>query len=244
MASVCNFRHGISTIFNKRAYSIACRRSLSTSSSNLPDLEYIQQHYVIHQINNVENRSKEYLLLPPHKTVEDSKLDSSIKVASLFRHRDILFAARSFHQEYSLNDVCLPLVDVAMKEAGENGDQPQAIATLTGLSQWVTICLQDKDKSEELDKLQREDSLSFEAVQAIATGIPRKGHSVVGIGTYGDGELGWKALAREFIERKLSEEVNLYSNRGGRVVEIEHMADQNPGYLKSAGGAMARLFFL
>ena len=101
-----------------------------------------------------------------------------------------------------------------------------------------------EDKSEELDRLQREDSLSFEAVQAIATGIPRKGHSVVGIGTYRDGELGWKALSREFIERKLSEEVNLYANRGGRVVEIEHMADQNPRYLKSAGGAMARLFFL
>lgn len=232
------------TRWNFPSFSSSCRRNLSSSTSSLPDLDYIQKHYVVHS-ENVENGSKEYLLLPPHKTIEESKVDSSVKVASLFRHRSILFAARSFHDGYSINDVCLPLVDVALKEAGENGDQPQAIASLHGLSQWVSTCLEDGDQSsEQLDKLRRDDPLSFEAVQAIATGVPRKGHSVVGVGTYRDGEVGWKALAKEYAEKHFSEEVNLYEKRGGRIVEIEHMADQNPGYLQSAGGAMARLFFL
>ena len=80
-------------------------------------------------------------------------------------------------------------------------------------------------------------------VTAIATGIPREGHRVVGQGTFRDGEAGWEALAEEFINKELAEEVELYRAREGTVVGIEHLADTNPQYLKSAGGAMARLFF-
>ena len=93
-------------------------------------------------------------------------------------------------------------------------------------------------------QLKKEDVTAWEAVQAIATGIPRKGHSVIGVGTFRDGEKGWKALAREFVDRKLAEEVALYQKFGGQIVGIEHLADKNPSYLKSAGGAMARVFFL
>ena len=71
-----------------------------------------------------------------------------------------------------------------------------------------------------------------------------EGHSVVGVGTYRDGEEGWKKVATEFVERNLSEEANLYKERGARMVGIEHLADQNPAYLTSAGGAMVRLLFL
>ncbi len=63
-------------------------------------------------------------------------------------------------------------------------------SSLVGLSDWVKTCL-ETNESDELAKLKSNDSLAFEAVQAIATGIPREGHSVVGIGTYRDAEEGW-----------------------------------------------------
>jgi hypothetical protein len=248
--SPAQFRSFLSAASNTKSTCIqqkhvTCRRHLSSSSATrLPDLDYIQKYYTIHSAENTENGSKEYLLLPPEASIQDAKLDTSLKLAALYRHRNIIFAARTFQEQYALSDICLPLVEVALKEAGENGDQPQAIASLAGLSEWVNSCLTAEHESTELEKLQQNDPVTFEAVEAIATGVPRKDHSVVGIGTYRDAEQGWKLLAREFVERKHAEEVNLYEKRGAKLVEIEHMADQSPAYLQSAGGAMARLFFL
>lgn len=218
-------------------------RSFSSTQSDLPDL--VVENLSVHRIQNIENGSTEYILLPPEKYPSDISVDSSIKYASVHRHRNILFAARSFHAQYSLEDICLPLVEVALKEAGENGEQPQAIASLSGLCDWVGSAIQGIVHSKELTRLQENDKASFEAVQAIATGVPRSGHSVLGVGTYRDGEEGWKALAREFcVQKSLSHECNLYEKRDARLVDIEHMADRSPSYLQSAGGAMARLFFL
>jgi len=101
----------------------------------------------------------------------------------------------------------------------------------------------------------------LEAVRAIATGAPRPGHSVVGAGTYRDGQMGWTALAREYarlatnddgamgldasyVGRRGLEEVALYRSREGEVTKIEHLAHTEPGYLREAGGAMARLYFV
>jgi hypothetical protein len=219
------------------------------SSKEVPKLDYIQKYYVVHRRGDPGHGSREYLLLPPDATPEDL-VDPSLKkgAGALLAHRNVLFGARSFC-DYSLSQVCLPLVDLAMKDAGENGEQPQAIASLAGLSEWVQSCFDEKSdatsNSHELARLQTsDDSTAYEAVRAIATGIPRQGHSVVGIGTYRDGEEGWKALAREFVELELCEEANLYQQRGGKLVAIEHMADKNPDYLQTAGGAMARMFFL
>ena len=97
----------------------------------------------------------------------------------------------------------------------------------------------------------------LEAVRAIATGVPRPGHS--------DGRLGWIALAREYgqlasattndegilgddlsynVGRRGLEEMVLYKSRGGEVTKIEHLAHTHEEYLGEAGGAMARLFFV
>ena len=99
----------------------------------------------------------------------------------------------------------------------------------------------------------------LDAIRAIATGEPRPGHSVVGAGTYRDGQTGWIALAREYsqlattdavsldqsyVGMKGLEELALYKSRGGELTRIEHLAHTQPGYLKEAGGAMARLFFV
>lgn len=103
-------------------------------------------------------------------------------------------------------------------------------------------------------------SSMLEAVRAIATGHPRPGHTVVGAGTYRDGRRGWVALAREYshlainpnalaldasyVRRRGLEEVALYKSREGEVTAIEHLAHTQPEYLREAGGAMARIFFV
>ncbi|KAL3940912.1 MAG: hypothetical protein SGBAC_004625 [Bacillariaceae sp.] len=219
-------------------------RSSSSIQTDLPDLAFILKNFTIHQIENPKNGSTEYVLLPPEKTLSDISIDPSLKFASIFRHRNIVFAARSFRDKYSLAEICLPLVDVALKEAGENGDQPQALASLSGLCDWIDSAIRGDVDSEELSRLQQNDQASFDAVQAIATGIPRSGHSVVGVGTYRDAENGWKSLSKEYVLQGMSEECNLYEQRDARLVDIELMADQSSSYLQSAGGAMARLFFL
>ena len=97
--------------------------------------------------------------------------------------------------------------------------------------------------------------LMVDAIRAIATGVPRPGHSVVGQGTYRDGEQGWKSLAWEYSNLATVpfstcdgvsglEEVSLYKSRDGQVAKIEHLASVEAEYLKVAGGAMARMFFV
>jgi hypothetical protein len=194
--------------------------------------------------------------------------------------------------------VCLPLVDAALQDAGILGEQPQAVSTLHGLSSWVVDCLDGpcQESSQVLKNLRAQASqqpmeddsekssssssssaaaasIALGAVCAIATGIPRPGHAVVGVGTYRDGQVAWQALAKEYVQISCSrssssssnaertttcrqptpdyyanyigsQEAELYQAAGGQLVGIEHLADQQPAYLKSAGGAMARFFFL
>ncbi|KAL3799755.1 hypothetical protein HJC23_010405 [Cyclotella cryptica] len=94
----------------------------------------------------------------------------------------------------------------------------------------------------------------LEAVRAIATGIPRPGHTVVGMGTYRNGREAWTNLAWEYCRLAPSawedvcprglEELVLYVSRNGEVSAMEHLAHTEEGYLREAGGTMARLFFV
>lgn len=221
-----------STTFALRIPTIR-RRFLSTV-----DLETIHSKYQVHRRGDSGYGSREYLLVPPHHGAPDV----SVAAAALLAHRNIAFGARSL-LGYPLKDVCLPLVDQAVRDAGENGEQPQAIAALDGMCDWIKGCL-ETNGSQQLELLRSNDPSAFEAVVAVATGIPRPGHSVLGMGTFRDAEAGWNLLAREFVELELCAEAELYRHRGARLVKIEHLADRNPTYLASAGGAMARFFFL
>ena len=249
--------------------SIIVRLSSSSSTNNSnnekhirPDVAFILEHYKIHrrEKDGSKGSSREYLLLPPDVYVPQVLQDPTLPAAALFAHRNILFGARSFHG-YDMEDVCLPLVKAAIEEAEtiEHGQQPQAVANLKGLSDWVAEFFENDNiiGSQTLARLQQQqkgdgddddgnaagDLVSLEAVRAIATGIPRPGHSVVGQGTFRDGQKAWEDLAKEYTRLGLSEETNLYEKHGGNVVAIEHMADQSPENMKSAGGAIARLFF-
>ena len=87
--------------------------------------------------------------------------------------------------------------------------------------------------------------VAIEAAKAIATGVPRPGHSVVGQGTFRDGQDLWKELAHEYVVTVGgSAEANLYQQQGGNLVGIEHLADTSPANMKAAGGAIARFYFL
>uniref|UniRef100_A0A7S4AXS9 Uncharacterized protein n=1 Tax=Pseudo-nitzschia australis TaxID=44445 RepID=A0A7S4AXS9_9STRA len=234
--------------------------SISSSDTSMrPDIAFILEHYRIHRREKEGGNglSREYLLLPPDVYVPQVIQDPNLPAAALFAHRNILFGARSFHG-YDMVDVCLPLVRAALEESEivEHGQQPQAVASLNGLSEWVVKCLENDryEGSQTLKRLAEHDvtsdddgkgiSVSLEAVRAIATGVPRPGHSVVGQGTFRDGEDAWKELAKEFSGLGLSKEINLYEKQGGNLINIEHLANRSPDNMKSAGGAMARLFFL
>ena len=207
--------------------------------------------------------SREYLLLPPNIRLDDlSDGDpENLIIASIRAHRNIVFGARVLRKDCSspsgcsssitIDRVCPPLLRVALDDASSAGEQVQALSTLHGLCDWVVANLNNTvppniPRSVVLAQLMEQDHpiVLLEAVRAIATGVPRPGHSVVGQGTFRDGQTGWEALAKEFVQLKLGEEARLYQQEGGELVGIESLADTQPQYLKSAGGAMARFFFL
>ena len=59
-----------------------------------------------------------------------------------------------------------------------------------------SVSVIESSSLEKSDEKQRQKIL--EAITAIATGKPRKGHSIIGAGTYRDGMIGWMALSREY----------------------------------------------
>jgi hypothetical protein len=121
--------------------------------------------------------SREYRLLVPtlssqsRTTLTGSTIDSLVVVARLRAHRNIIFGATVVADAFAtpggfpsattqhhlpplvprLVDVCPPLLELALRDAGSQGEQPQAMATLHGLSAWVRSCLQDDDDDDDDD---------------------------------------------------------------------------------------------
>lgn len=208
--------------------------------------------------------SREYILLPsviPFDNLDGSDAEVSTiirkyRIASVRANRNVLFGAQCFVSgDIDYIKACKPLVKAALVDAGKHGEQPQALAALDGLCGWVTKCLERDGKgSRELEKIVQEmkesehddEKVLFEAVKAMATDKPRPGHKVLGAGTYRDGEPLWVKLAMEYAEggggKGTAREAELYRMSGMEVVDIEHLADTSERYLRTAGGAMARLF--
>ena len=181
-------------------------------------------------------------------------------------------AASTEDPSSTVANVCPPLLEAIFRDAPkEQGEQPRALSTLYGLCDWVRQGLEKHHQSDVLDKLwqgeaiPKLDTLSpnrkspgndpgqdnslnstiqLDAVQAIATGIPRPGESRIGPSVMQDAVFAWQALAREFIQKQPSDECQLYLTADGELVEIEHDAEKNPNYVASTGGAMAHFFFV
>ena len=238
----------------------------STSSSTIVSEN---NDTVIRVIGKKYTDTRQYLLLPSNLTLPSSSSSSSkslesfykeTKIVSLYANRNILFGTTigsRYKNEYNNNNkafvnVALPLVKVALQDASMEGEQPQALSTLNGLSAWVRSCLKKENTCTTIQMLHTQiqegneaSKVALEAITAIATGIPRPGHSVVGIGTYRDGKDTWEALAKEYTNTNntTSLETHLFQQAGGEVIKIEYLADKSESYLKEAGGTMARLLF-
>jgi hypothetical protein len=215
---------------------------------------------------------------PDGTTTAESLPPSQIQIlASLHANSNVIFGASvntniipddatsdPHVKRPSILDLCPILLHAALDDCSDEGEQPQSLSTLHGLSAWVRQCLEGTASSAVLLDLQEQVTNSndaesstakvqLECVTAIATGIPRPGHTVVGQGTHRDGARVWEALAREFAlldhgsndpNIPMSEECLLYRRHADscELVKIELLADTSSAYLTSAGGCMARFF--
>lgn len=192
-------------------------------------------------------KAREYKLISPLAP------PSEAVVASLRGNGNMLWGAKSSRvKELAL--VCTPLLERALKDIEKYGEQAQATAALPGLCDWVCeTYITDKDSAVLENFLRGETDVNNNgidklvgAVKAIATGVPRPGHSVVGQGTFRDAEAGWQALSREFAIRAGqagAHECEIYGKSGAMFVGIQYLADTSPAYLRSAGGSMASFIF-
>jgi hypothetical protein len=178
----------------------------------------------------------------------------------------------SYTEDWGFVKVCKPLLKRCLDEAGKEGDQPQGLAALDGLSSRVKYLIDASDntpstststssESKVIETLRQElhhdnhgnndsNKIAWEAIQAVATQIPRPGHDTVGLGTYIDARDGWSQLAKEYaLTRKgnmvIQGEAQLFHSFGAVVVGIEYIGDEeNDNYWIDSGGAMARFFFV
>jgi hypothetical protein len=85
-----------------------------------------------------------------------------------------------------------------------------------------SVSIIESSSLEKSDEKQRQKIL--EAITAIATGKPRKGHSIIGAGTYRDGMIGWMALSREYA---LLSSSSSSSNATLKTAAIDYIVDDD-----------------
>jgi hypothetical protein len=193
---------------------------------------------VIHRIGDDPYASREYVLVPADIPLEFVMRDPKLKLASLCADKNVIFGA----QVKTVNiggmvDVCGGLVDAALEDASLQGEQPQGMATLHGLYDWVVKGTSGEHDILLLNTLQKKDI----AVVGIATaGVSRESHPM---DTFRYSQHGWEELAKEFANRGLGEEATLYMSKGGELAKIEHLADTSESCLMYARCAMAKFLF-
>mmetsp|Transcript_3532 Transcript_3532/g.5427 ORF Transcript_3532/g.5427 Transcript_3532/m.5427 type:complete len:269 (+) Transcript_3532:103-909(+) len=211
----------------------------------------------VHRVDNANDAEggtrRDYILVPDGTPLEVVLKVDKLQLARLSSAGNLLFGAKVVQKSLgSPSVVCGSLLDAALDDLSSSSEPVQALASLEGLCEWVASISTPNEK-EEHDQVwtnvqnqlgDSDASVTLEACQAIATGIPREGHSVVGMGTFRDAQPGWELLAKEFVNLRLAEEAELYVSKGaGQLDSIEYLANQSTDYMESAGGAMARFTF-
>lgn len=218
----------------------------------------------VHCISEADNASsgsglRQYILLPHGTPLDLAKKVDKLHLARLYTNRNVIYGAKVVQRSLGTeSDVCMPLLNAALDDFTSKGENDAvALASLEGLCKWVSNAVvqneemqKDDGKNECEDKIHTtlaqwrvDNQTMYEAIKAIATGVPRPGHSVVGQGTYRDGEQGWKELAEMYIEDGMANEGMLYEKGGGELNGIDHLADTSREGLTYAGGSMARFKF-
>ncbi len=198
----------------------------------------------VHRVGE-KHGERSYILIPDGTDLELALKVDKLQLARIFADGKHIYGAKVVQRTLgTYAEVCKPLVKMALDDAMSQGEEPIALASINGLSKWVVGGIDGDHDIKSLGILESDDASIYEACVAIATGVPRPGHSVVGQGTYRDGEIGWTRLASEFVSLKNHDgESLLYEQSGGQLIGIDYLADTSREGLMEAGGAMARFRF-
>ena len=147
-----------------------------------------------------------------------------------------------------------PLVEAALgslRAAGREAAVLSGWARLPGLCGWIVetkgwerVDL-GKAKVDEatgaltLEETGQDPAELAAAVEAIARGRPRSGHSVLGQGTFKAGEPGVVSLAEEYaasLRENVDSELSLYASCGAEFSAVSYMHDTSPEELRDSAG--------
>jgi hypothetical protein len=139
------------------------------------------------------------------------------------------------------------LVTESLATLREEGcDELSGIARLEGLCEHILADDTWRGRVKEMD-VEGFDEDMAEAVEAIARGVPRKGHSVLGQGTFTAGRPAFEALAWHFAQTQRDPDAEITCLRdfvgGAKLAGINWMHDTSPEAMKASGGCTAALSF-
>ena len=170
-----------------------------------------------------------------------------------YENNEIHDDAINYHN-YGFVKMCKPLLKECLDQAGIEGDQPQGLAALHGLSAYIRYLIENPSHSKVMEQLitseKQNDQITFDAISCVAFQRPRDGHDTLGLGTYLDARNGWTELSKEYALKRAGNnmikqgEAQLFQSHGAVLVGIEYIGEENPNYWIDSGGAMARFIFL
>ena len=108
-----------------------------------------------------------------------------------------------------------------------------ALASLSGLCAFVA----EERAWKDLDEPARG------AVEAIALGRPRQGHSVLGQGTFRDAEEAWSTIALDYAACSTHGEAAVFREAGAGLVGINWLHDTSPEAISDSSGSTASFRF-
>ena len=228
------------------------RNFFASSTDHTTLLANAKAHRVILSTDNdTQDEESMYILIPEGTSLELALKVDKLHLARLYTRGNLIYNPKVVQRSLgTTSHVCKPLLDMALQDIRKN-ENATAIASLAGLSKWISDdSVHQSSNNPILEFLFKNNNIqandiqkTYEAIKAIATGIPRPGHSVVGQGTYRDAQEGWVLLAKHFIHLGMSSDAELYKNSGGELSEILYLFDTSKEGLMGSGGSMARFTF-
>lgn len=186
-------------------------------------------------------------------TTADSQLTFVLRVeetrvailrASLLNGATGLLVGTQCDPALTLAAVGPPLVRAALKELKVRGaERVVAVAPLAGLCAWVS----QHKLWEKLDASAPDhDPEQAGAVEAVARGVPRPGHSVLGRGTFAAAQPAFVRLASAYVAQAIGRpdpdsEAAMFVHTGGEVLGINWMQATDEESLRDCAGCTAHI---
>jgi hypothetical protein len=148
------------------------------------------------------------------------------------------------HPALPLAHAGLPLIAAARAELHQRGaERVMAVAALPGL------CRQIVDEAAWLQLRSRMGEGDFNeeqpaAVEAVARGVPRPGHSVLGVGTFEAARPGIEVLALDYAQHADEDtEAGAYRAAGADLAGVHYMHDTSAEAMRESAGCTAGFEF-